>query len=115
MYGNSPAWFIKARFDSIAPVHHLLDKYVDLYRNKDREGYTEMFELFEQWMNSDVPLAGQLFREMTELSHKNLLMQGRFQVGGQTVNLKNIPGSVLNIIGEYDDIVHPKSSFPWSI
>jgi polyhydroxyalkanoate synthase len=113
IYGNCPAWFIKAGFDSVAPVHHLLDKYVGLYRNKDREGYTEMFDLFERWMNSDVPMAGQIFRETTEdIFRKNLLMQGRFQVGGRTVNLQDITCSVLNVIGEHDDVVHPKSSLP---
>jgi polyhydroxyalkanoate synthase len=112
-YGNCPAWFIKAGFDAMSPVHHALDKYVGLYRNKDREGYTEMFDLFEKWMNSDVPWAGQIFRETTEdLFRKNLLIQGRFQVGGETVDLKNITCSVLNVIGEHDDVVHPKSSLP---
>ena len=72
-----------------------------------------MFELFEQWMNSDVPLAGQIFRELTEaIFRKNLLIQDRFQVGGQPVTLRNITCSVLNVIGEYDDVVHPKSSLP---
>ena len=113
IYGNCPAWFIKAGFDAMSPMHHALDKYVGLYRNKDKEGYAEMFELFEQWMNSDVPLAGQIFREMTEdLFRKNLLIQDRFQVGGQPVNLRNITCSVLNVIGEHDDVVHPKSSLP---
>ena len=112
VYGNCPAWLIKLGFDSTAPVHHLLDKYVGLYRNKDREGYTEMFELFEQWMNSDVPMAGQIFRETADLFRQNLLMQGRFQIGGRTVHLKDITGPVLNVIGEHDDVVHPKSSLP---
>jgi polyhydroxyalkanoate synthase subunit PhaC len=113
IYGNCPARFIKAGFDGMSPVHHALDKYVGLYRNKEREGYTEMFELFEQWMNSDVPLAGQIFREMTqEVFRKNLVVKGQFQVGGQRVNLQDITCPVLNVIGEHDDIVHPKSSLP---
>ena len=113
VYGNCPAWFIKAGFDSTSPVHHLLDKYVGLYRNKDREGYTQMFELFERWMNSDVPMAGQIFRETIEdLFRNNLLLQDRFQIGGQPVSLKEITCPVLNVIGEYDDVVHPKSSLP---
>lgn len=113
VYGNCPAWFIKIGFDSMAPVHHLLDKYVGLYRNKEREGYEEMFSLFEQWLNSDVPMAGQIFRETNEsLFRNNLLVQDRLQVGGQTVNLQDVTCPVLNIIGESDDVVHPKSSLP---
>src|SRR5262249_32842421 len=100
IYGNCPAWFFKMGFDSQAPVHHLLDKYVGRYRNKDREGYEEMFTLFERWLNSDVPMAGQIFREFTQdLSpHNNALMQGRFQIAGRTVNLKDIICPVLNVI-----------------
>src|SRR2546428_415387 len=65
-YGNCPAWFMKAAFTAMSPVHHALDKYMGLYRNQDKEGYAEMFTRFERWMNSGVPLAGQLFREVTQ-------------------------------------------------
>jgi polyhydroxyalkanoate synthase subunit PhaC len=72
-----------------------------------------MFELFERWMNSDVPLAGQIFRELTrDLFQHNLLAQGQLQVGGQTVDLQRITCPVLNILGEYDDVVHPQTSLP---
>src|SRR5262249_384096 len=77
-FANWPAWMIKSGFSALAPVHHALDKYVGLYRNKEREGYAEMFERFERWMNSDVPLAGQIFRELhADLVVGNLLAQGR--------------------------------------
>src|SRR5258708_4896807 len=97
----------------MAPVHHGLDKYVGLYRNKDKEGYAEMFALFERWMNSDVPLAGQIFREMLQgIFQQNLLVQNRLQVGGKRVDLTQISCPVFNVVGEYDDVVHPTSSLP---
>jgi polyhydroxyalkanoate synthase len=112
-FGNCPAWIMKMGFSLMAPVHHLLHKHVGLHRNKDREGYAAMFEQFERWMNSDVPLAGQIFREVsTEIFQRNLLAQGRLQVGDRTVNFKHIHCPLLNVIGEYDDIVHPTSSLP---
>jgi len=112
-YGNCPAWFIKAAFSAMAPMHHALDKYVGLYRNKEKEGYAEMFTLFERWMNSDVPLAGQIFQELiTGVFQQNLLVENRLQVGNKTVDLKRITCPVLNIIGEYDDVVHPTYSLP---
>jgi polyhydroxyalkanoate synthase subunit PhaC len=112
-WGNCPAWLVKAGFSSLSPVHHALDKYVGLYRHQEREGYAEMFELFERWMNSDVPLAGQIFRELTrDLLQHNLLAQGQFRVGGQTVDLRRITCPVLNVLGEYDDVVHPQASLP---
>jgi polyhydroxyalkanoate synthase len=112
-YGNCPAWFLKAGFTAMSPVHHALDKYMGLYRNQDKEGYAEMFALFERWMNSDVPLAGQIFRELTQdLFLQNLLAQNRLRVGGAMTDLRRITCPVLNVIGEYDDVVHPKSSLP---
>jgi len=112
-YGNCPAWFMKASFTAMAPVHHALDKYVGLHRNQDKEGYAEMFVLFERWRNSDVPLAGRIFREMTrDIFQQNLLKQNRLRVGGETVDLRRITCPVLNVVGEYDDVVHPQSSLP---
>jgi polyhydroxyalkanoate synthase len=113
-YGNCPAWFIKAGFSAMAPLHHALDKYVGLYRNKDKGGYTEMFTLFERWMNSDVPLAGRIFREVTQdIFQQNLLRQNRLRVGREVVDLRRITCPVLNVVGEYDDVVHPQSSLPF--
>jgi polyhydroxyalkanoate synthase subunit PhaC len=112
-YGNCPAWFMKAAFTAMSPVHHALDKYMGLHRNQDKQGYAEMFTLFERWMNSDVPLAGRIFREVTrDVFQQNLLAQNRLRVGGEVVDLRRITCPVLNVVGEYDDVVHPKSSLP---
>jgi len=112
-FGNCPAWMMKLNFTSMSPVHHFLNKHVGLYRNKERVGFADTFALFERWMNSDVPLAGQVFRELAkEISQKNLLAQGQFKVGSRVVDLKNICCPVLNIIGEHDDVVHPQASLP---
>jgi polyhydroxyalkanoate synthase len=112
-FGNCPAWMMKSAFSSLSPVHHAFDKYVGLYRNKERAGYAEMFERFERWMNSDVPLAGQIFRELhSDLVQQNLLAQNRMQVGGRLVDLRKITCPVLNIAGEHDDVVHPQASLP---
>ena len=111
LYGNCPGWFINACFKSMAPVHHALSKYLDLYKNRTGSGYAEMFRLFERWMDSDVPMAGEVFREVTEqLFGHNLLMHSEFRVGGTRVDLKNITCPLLNVMGEHDDVVPPRSS-----
>jgi polyhydroxyalkanoate synthase len=70
-----------------------------------------MFRLFERWMDSDVPMTGTIFREVTEeFFGQNRLMQSEFRVGGARVDLKKITCPVLNIVGEYDDVVPPRSS-----
>ena len=111
VFGNCPTWIMKMAFSAMSPVHHLLNKHVGLYRNRDRVGYAATFALFERWMNSDVPLAGQIFREVTsDIFRNNRLAQGTLTVGGQRVDLKNIRCPVLNVVGEYDDVVHPQAS-----
>ncbi len=111
IYGNCPAWMMNAFFTAMNPSHHLFDKYVGAYRNSSREGYAETFDLFERWMQSDVPLAGQIFRELTnDLARENKLFRNLMQVGSETVNLKHVTSPLLNVIADHDDVVHPNSS-----
>jgi polyhydroxyalkanoate synthase len=113
VYGNCPAWMVNGGFVAMAPVHHALDKYVGLYRNAKRDGYAEMFELFERWMQSDVPLAGQIFREVVkQVFKRNALVKGEFRLGDRLVDLKQVTCPLLNVVAEYDDVVHPQSSLP---
>jgi polyhydroxyalkanoate synthase subunit PhaC len=112
-YGNCPAWFINACFTAIAPVHHMLAKYMDLHKNQASRDYAEFFERFEQWMNSDVPLSGRLFSELIgDLFGRNPLVRGEFAVGNNRVDLKKITCPLLNVVGEHDDVVPAKSSLP---
>jgi polyhydroxyalkanoate synthase len=111
LYGNCPAWMVNANFLSMAPLHHALDKYVGLYRNAERDGYAEMFELFERWMMSDVPLAGRTFRQLVvDLFKNNALVKGEFRLGDQVVDLRRITCPLLNVVADKDDVVHPDSS-----
>jgi polyhydroxyalkanoate synthase len=111
LYGNCPAWMVQSFFTAMAPTHHAIDKYVGLYRNAERDGYAEQFDLFERWMNSDVALAGRIFHEMAgDISKRNLLARGEFEVGGRRVETAKIKCPLLNVVAEYDDVVHPRSS-----
>lgn len=111
IYGNCPAWMVNAGFTAMAPMHHLFDKYVGMYRSAGREGYAETFELFERWMLSDVPLAGQIFRELTsDLARDNQLYRSEMKVGESTVNLADVTCPLLNVVADFDDVVHPNSS-----
>jgi polyhydroxyalkanoate synthase len=113
IYGNCPAWMMNSFFTAMNPTHHLIDKYVGRYKNQSRDNYAETFELFEKWMQSDVPLAGQIFRELTtELSRENKLYRNLMKVGEEIVNLKNITVPLLNMIADHDDVVHPNASKP---
>jgi polyhydroxyalkanoate synthase len=110
-YGNCPAWLINAGFTAMAPIHHSVDKYVNLHRNHGKEEYRNMFRLVERWMNSDVPLAGQIFREVVvDIFQRSRLVRNQFRLRGELVDLRRITCPVLNVVGEQDDVVHPASS-----
>ncbi len=112
-YGNVPPWMIFSFFNTLAPAHHLIDKFVGAYRNAPRNGFIDMFRLFERWLHSDVPFAGKIFVETNnDLGIRNALMKGTMKVGGDRVNLQNVSSPLLNVIGDRDDVVNPKSSEP---
>jgi polyhydroxyalkanoate synthase subunit PhaC len=112
-YGNCPAWFINTCFTAVAPVHHMVAKYADFHRNRGSRGYTNFFEMFERWMNSDVALAGRFFSELTDyFFHSNPLMRDGFMLAGTRVDLGKIVCPLLNVLGEYDDVVPAESSLP---
>lgn len=113
VYGNCPAWMVQTLFTAMAPAHHAIGKYMGLYRNQERAGYADSFELFERWMNSDVPLAGRIFEEITRrIFKRNELARGKFEIGGNRVALERITCPFLNIVAELDDVVPPSSSLP---
>jgi polyhydroxyalkanoate synthase len=121
LYGNCPAWLIKAGVTALVPTRLCLPLYLRRDLREPEIGKAGWItappvqQALEPWMNSDVPLAGQLFREwMIDIFQRNLLTQNRLQVGSQTVTLQHIACPVLNIIGEYDDVVPPPASLPFS-
>jgi class III poly(R)-hydroxyalkanoic acid synthase PhaC subunit len=106
IYGNHPAWLLKIGLGSVVLLQQRLDKYVALQRHGELEDYIRVGARFHRWLQSDVPLAGQLARELTrDLMQKNLFAHSRLIVGGRMVNLKDITYPVLNIVGRYDDLI----------
>ncbi|MGA6971300.1 MAG: hypothetical protein WBY93_06690, partial [Candidatus Binatus sp.] len=63
-------------------------------------------------LHSDVPMAGQIFLETSEMWRENSLMQGTMKVGNKIADLSRIMCPLLNVIGDRDDIVNPLSSEP---
>ena len=111
IHGNCPAWMMNAWFTAMNPTHHLIDKYVGAYKNSSRENYAQTFDLFERWMQSDVPLAGQIFRELTnDLSRDNKLFRNEMTLDGAKVDLQNVTCPLLNMIADHDDVVAPRAS-----
>jgi polyhydroxyalkanoate synthase len=114
-YGNCPAWLLQSVFAALSASYRF-SQYFGLCKESERDRYAKLSPAFRDWLASDVPLAGRLFRELVvDVFKKNLLVRGQMTVGGEVVNLGHIAASLLNVVAAADMIVPPKSSFRWSI
>jgi len=73
------------------------------YEKMTDEAFLEEFFAMETWINDNIPVAGETFRQFVKYCfQQNLLVAGKFPVGGQKVNLAHITCPVLLLSGEAD-------------
>jgi hypothetical protein len=105
-FGNCPAEFLQAAFLFLRPVGNLLEKPINFYEHMHQEAYIEDFLTTESWLNDNIPVPGEVYREFVKyLYQQNLLTQNRMPVGKHIVHLQNITCPVLNIMAGKDDLV----------
>ncbi len=111
VWGNAPPQWLQASFLLLKPVQNLLEKYVNLWENMDNEKYLEDFFAMETWLNDNIPVAGEVFREFVKyLYQENRLVRGELRVGPHRVDLRQVTCPVLNLIAENDHLVPPNQS-----
>ncbi len=82
-----------------------------LYENSGNKQFVESFVRLESWLNDNVQVPGQAFREYVEICyHDNRLVNGGLTLNGVPVDLKNLTVPILNVIALKDHIVPPESS-----
>jgi polyhydroxyalkanoate synthase subunit PhaC len=114
-FGNCPAEYLQACFLMLKPVRNTLVKNVSLFERLEDKKYVDEFLTMETWLNDNVPVAGEVFREFVKrLYQQNLLVQNRLTIGKRTVDLKRITCPVLNLMAEHDDLVPPAQSQPFN-
>ena len=110
-YGNVPAEFLQSGFLMMKPVQNLVSKYVNFYENVDNESFLDSFLAMEKWLNDNIPLAGEAYREFIKYFYQeNRLVEDKLKINGKPVHLKDIKCPVLNLIAENDHLVPPASS-----
>ncbi len=115
VYGNAPAQYLQASFLLLKPVQNLVEKYVNFYENMEDEKFLEDFFAMETWLNDNIPVAGETFRQFVKYCfQKNLLIQGKLELGGRRVDLKQITCPILNLIATNDHLVTPSQSHPFN-
>ncbi|HZX14531.1 MAG TPA: class III poly(R)-hydroxyalkanoic acid synthase subunit PhaC [Thermodesulfobacteriota bacterium] len=110
-YGNVPAEFLQSVFLSMKPIENLVTKYVNFYEKLDDKKVVENFLAMEKWLNDNIPVPGEVFREFIKYCYQeNLLVQNKLKIKGRVVDLRKIECPVLNLIAEKDHLVPPATS-----
>jgi polyhydroxyalkanoate synthase subunit PhaC len=110
-YGNCPAWFLQACFLSMNPVGNLLEKNIAFYEQMDDPRGTQNHLALESWVNDNIPVAGETFREFVKsLYQRNLLVKGELWIGGRRVDLGRIVCPLLLLTAGKDHLIAPSST-----
>jgi polyhydroxyalkanoate synthase len=115
MFGNVPGWWLRAWLNASVPDPSGLTRYAATELEEPSLLRTaagaRVARALQPWLESDVPLAGVLFRETMCNAYWNRdLAQSRMRVGGRLAALENIECPVLNVSGERDKVAPPASS-----
>lgn len=109
-YGNIPGDILNLGFLLLNPPRLMVDKYVGFMENIDNRDFVENFVRMERWIFDSPDLPGETFRQfIKDFFQKNLLIQNKFELGGEQVDLKKVTMPVLNIYAKYDHLVPPEA------
>jgi polyhydroxyalkanoate synthase len=115
MFGNVPGWWIRAWLNAGVPGPEQLSRYLADELQEPALIRTaagaRVVRALQPWLESDVPLTGQVFREAMCNAYWNRdLALSRLRIGGRVAVLENIRCPVLNVSGERDKLVPSVSS-----
>ena len=114
-FGNVPGEFLAVGFDLLDPVANNVTKYVHLYDRLENEDFVRNFTRMEQWLSDSVDVAGEVYAQFLEdIYQDDLLYENELTVDGEPVDVTNIDMPMLQIVGEYDNLVPPAASKPFN-
>jgi len=104
--GNIPAEFLQSAFLMLKPVANLIEKPINLMENIHRDDFLEDYLYMETWLNDNIPVPGEVYREFAKyLFQQNLLTKNRLPIGKHIVDLRKITCPLLNLMARNDDLV----------
>lgn len=112
-YGNCPAHFLQSIFLALKPIQNIIEKPIVFAERSEDEKYVHDFFAMETWLNDNIPVAGETYREFVKYFYQqNRLVQNKLDIGGKKVELKKVVCPVLNIMATKDDLVPCAQSEP---
>jgi polyhydroxyalkanoate synthase len=114
-FGNCPPEFLQGSFLMLKPIQNLIEKPINFFERVDDEDFVDDFMAMETWLNDNIPVAGEVYREFVKyLYQQNRLVKGTMPVGRHIINLRNITCPVLNLMATRDDLVPCGQSLPFN-
>ena len=114
-FGTIPAEFFDVGFALMDPVHNTTTKYIHLFDQLEDKGFVEMFARMERWLGDGIGMAGATYEQFIEdIYQENKLYRNELYLGDQHVDITNLDMPVLQITAEYDHLVPPTASKPFS-
>lgn len=105
-FGNVPGEVIDYGNKMLKPVENWVLNYLKLWDNLDNPAVVESWLAMNNWVTDGVNFPGAAFRQwVVEFFRENRLMEGKLQMEGRTVDLRNVKASILNVIADRDHIV----------
>lgn len=111
MFGNIPGEMIDAGAKMLKPVENYVGAYAHLWDNIEDERRTEAWHAMNTWVRDIIPMAGAAYRQLiNDLYKENKLIEGKFTLYGEPVDLKNLRANLFNVIAAADHITPPCQS-----
>jgi polyhydroxyalkanoate synthase len=111
LHGNCPATFLQSCFLLMKPVQNLFEKHAAFLDQLDDVRFVSSYLAMEQWVNDNIPVAGETFREFVKkLYQGNELVRGEFCLGERRIDLGRIRCPLLVLTARQDHLVPPAST-----
>ncbi len=110
-FGNMPGELMGAVFGMITPLRTLTKYNVDLWDMAEDPQQLLRFLRMEKWLSDRPHHAGEAARQwFKDFYQNNKLIANEVELGGRTVDLRNITMPVLNVFALDDHIIPPECS-----
>jgi polyhydroxyalkanoate synthase len=95
----------------LKPVQSFIEKTTALYEQMDDPRALSSYFAMERWVNDNVPVAGETFREFVKkLYQGNALVRNDLHIGGRLIDLARITCPLLLLTADNDHLVPPSST-----
>jgi polyhydroxyalkanoate synthase len=110
-HGNLPGELMSYVFSQMTPLASLTKYNVGMLDAVDDEKKLMNFLRMEKWLADRPHHPGEAAKQwLKDLYQDNRLVEGKFVLGGRTVDLASITMPVLNVFAKDDHIIPPKCS-----